>query len=225
MFHHQKFPKNAFCKNAVCKNALLNSTSFSPLSYWRKLLDMAEQLSASKRPKKHKLKAEVSITPLLAALLAACSDTTYVPIGGTLDGTNVTTPDTVTPTALPFNLYVLDGAVEGALVYVDENANGQRDTGEDSIGTTDENGRVFIDAEYAGETFFIDASGAFDLFTGARLPSDTFYRAISDDRGGSDVVASPISTIVQALRESDETLTDTPNSGTDFRREYTNRHG
>ncbi len=207
MFHHQKFPKNAFCKNA-----LLNSTSFSPLSYWQKLLDMAEQLSASKqskkRPRKYKLKAEVSITPLLAALLAACSDTTYVPIGGTLDGTNVTTPTGEIP-ALPFYLYVLDGAVEGALVYVDENANGQRDTGEDSIGTTDENGRVFIEAEYAGETFFIDASGAFDLFTGARLPSDTFYRAISEDRGGSDVVASPISTIVQALRESDETLTDT----------------
>ncbi len=208
MFHHQKFPKNAFCKNA-----LLNSTSFSPLSYWRKLLDVSEQLSASKqskkRPRKYKLKAEVSITPLLAALLAACSDTNNVPVGGTLDGTNVTTPDTVTPTALPFNLYVLDGAAEGALVYVDENDNGAMDDNESLIGTTDENGRVSIEAEYAGETFFIDASGALDLFTGESLPSDTFYRAISDERGGTDVVASPISTIVQALRESDETLTDT----------------
>ncbi len=209
MFHHQKFSKNAFCKNA-----LLNSTSFSPLSYWRKLLDMAEQLSASKqskkRPRKYKLKAEVSITPLLAALLAACSDTTYVPVGGTLDGTNVTTPTGDETPALPFNLYVLDGAVEGALVYVDENANGQRDEdeNEEPIGTTDENGRVSIEAEYAGETFFIDASGALDLFTGARLPNNTFYRAISEDRGGADVVASPISTVIEALKDSDPAPTD-----------------
>ncbi len=207
MFYHQKFSKSAFCKNA-----LLNSTSFSPLNYWRKLLDVAELLSASKqskkRPRKYKLKAEVSITPLLAALLAACSDEN-VPIGGTLDGTNVTTPTGEIP-AQSFYLYVLDGAVEGALVYVDENANGQRDEdeNEEPIGITDENGRVFIDAEDAGETFFIDASGAFDLFTGESLPSDTFYRAISDERGGSDVVASPISTIVQALRENDPAPTD-----------------
>ncbi len=202
MFHHQKFPKNA-----VCKNALLNSTSFSPLSYWRKLLNVSEQLSASKRPKKHKLKAEVSITPLLAALLAACSNEN-VPVRGTLDGTNVTTPTGNIPPQ-SFNLYVLDGAIEGARVYVDENNTGEIADNQTPIGTTGENGYVFIDAEYAGETFLIDASDAFDLFAAVRLPSDTFYRAISEDRGGSDVVASPISTIVQALRENDPAPTDT----------------
>ncbi len=201
MFHHQKFPKNAFCKNA-----LLNSTSFSPLSYWRKLLDVSEQLSASKRPKKHKLKAEVSITPLLAALLAACSNEN-VPVRGTLDGTNVTTPTGNIPPQ-SFNLYVLDGAIEGALVYVDENNTGEIADNQTPIGTTGENGYVFIDAEYAGETFLIDASDAFDLFAAVRLPNNTFYRAVSDERGGSDVVASPISTIVQALRENNSALTD-----------------
>ncbi len=205
MFHHQKFVKSAFCKNA-----LLNSTSFSPLNYWRKLLDVAELLSASKqskkRPRKYKLKAEVSITPLLAALLAACSNET-VPVGGTLDGTNVTTPTGDETPALPFDLYVLDGAVEGALVYVDENDNGAMDDNESLIGTTDENGRVSIEAEYAGETFFIDASGALDLFTGESLPNNTFYRAISEDRGGADVVASPISTVIEALKDSDPELT------------------
>ncbi len=204
MFHHQKFPKTA-----LCKIALLNSTSFSPLNYWQKLLDVAELLSASKqskkRPRKYKLKAEVSITPLLAALLAACSNEN-VPVGDNVSNID-TTPDTVTPTALSFDLYVLDGAIEGALVYVDENDNGAIDDNETPIGTTDENGRVSIEAEYAGETFFIDASGARDLFTGESLPSDTFYRAISDERGGSDVVASPISTVIEALKDSDPELT------------------
>ncbi len=207
MFHHQKF-----VKNAVCKNALLNSTSFSPLNYWQKLLNVAELLSASKqsksRPRKYNLKAEVSITPLLAALLAACSDTNNVPVGGTSDGTNVTTPTDDTP-AQSFYLYVLDGAIEGARVYVDENNTGEIADNQIPIGTTDGNGRVFIDAEYVGETFLIDASGAFDLFTGESLPSGILYRASSDASGGSDVVASPISTIVQALRENDPALTDT----------------
>ncbi len=196
MFHDYKFFKNAFCKNVFCKSALLNSTSFSPFTYWQKLLNASELLSASKQSKKHKLKAEVSITPLLAALLAACgSDNGNVTVGGNTDSQS-------------FDFYVLDGTIEGARVYVDENDNGEIDTNEPLIGTTDENGRVSIEAEYAGATFLIDASGALDLFTGVRLPDDIFYKAISDERGGLDVVASPISTLIEALRDSDPQLTD-----------------
>ncbi len=206
MFHHQKIYKNAFCKNS-----LLNSTSFSPLSKWKKLLDVSEFLSAQNQDgnqgktsfsKRRSLKADLSVTPLLAGLLAACATKDYVPIrsGGTLQDDD--------DGSLEFDLYVLDGAIEGARVYVDADKDGQLDVGGEPIGTTDENGRFRIAGEYAGETFLVDVEGARDLFTGEVLPSGILYRASSDASGGSDVVASPISTLIEALREDDPELTD-----------------
>ncbi len=210
MFHDQKFSKNSLLKNSLLKNSLLKNSLLKNSLLKNSLLSsttFSPKLKRGKQTKKNNLKAELSITtllaPLLAALLAACSDTTYVSVGGTLNSSDDTTPE-----SLAFNLYVLDGTIEGARVYVDENNNGQRDTNETLIGTTDENGRVSIAPEYAGETFLIDASNAFDLFTGKRLPDNTIYRAVSGNLGGVDVVASPISTLIETLKESDATLTE-----------------
>ncbi len=201
MFPNQKF----------CKNALLHSTSFSPFTKWQKFLDIAEHLNVSKQSKglfskRRGLKIELSITPLLAGLLAACGGG-----GGGGGGTsNVTTPDDIIPDPLGFDFYVLDGAIEGARVYVDENRNGQRDDGDTFIGTTDTNGIVRVGPDYAGETFLVDVEGALDVFTGERLPADSIlYRARSDERGGVDVVASPVSTLIEVLREDVPTRTDT----------------
>ncbi len=200
MFHDQKF----------CKSALLKSTSFSPLTSWQKIFDAFEMIDTGRKrlSQKRVLRAELSITPLLAGLLAACGgDTTYIPVGG---GSG-TFPGGGGPgqfNALDFNLYVADGVVEGARVYVDTNGNGVIDSADVAIGTTNGQGLVLVSGQYAGLPLLVDVSGARDLFTGEILPNGIVYKAISNERGGSDVVASPISTVVDGIRSQDPDLSD-----------------
>ncbi len=236
MFHDQKFYKNSLL------NRLLNSTSFSPLTApptkWQKLVNAFELLSNSAQneksrtthTKKRSLKAELSITPLLAALLAACgSDTEYIPVGGSLapidddggsgddDGDGDDTPSG----PLPFNLYVVDGPILNAVVYVDSDENGRYDRGDDFLGVTNADGllvdgttgELVVAAQYAGATFFVDIGGATDVFTGEQFPNNStdpllFYRAVAHENGGADVVVSPISTLIEALRDDDPTQTN-----------------
>ncbi|MDD9798719.1 MAG: cadherin repeat domain-containing protein, partial [Alphaproteobacteria bacterium] len=107
---------------------------------------------------------------------------------------------------MPFDVYVNDGVVEGATVWVDMNDNGRIDEGDINLGKTDQNGRLAdVSGEHAGKRIIVDLRGARDLFTGERfsLTQELYYTAMSDERGGSDVVASPISTILEALRSLD----------------------
>ncbi|MDD9841799.1 MAG: hypothetical protein OXU76_03950, partial [Alphaproteobacteria bacterium] len=187
---------------------------------------------------KRRLRGELSITPLLAGLLAACGggSTKYIagpstgqpgtgpgpsgtpdptPPDPTPPGPTPPGPTTPGPTqpgpsgrfdALPFDVYVNDGVVEGATVWVDMNDNGRIDEGDINLGKTDQNGRLAdVSGEHAGKRIIVDLRGARDLFTGERfsLTQELYYTAMSDERGGSDVVASPISTILEALRSLD----------------------
>ncbi|MGC6471361.1 MAG: calcium-binding protein [Parvibaculales bacterium] len=164
-----------------------------------------------------KIKGQLSITPLLAGLLAACGDDTeYIPVysAGTAPGGGTTPGDGTTPgggtgtfDALPFDVYVADGIVEGARVYIDTNDSGTIDTADVLIGETDAQGRINVEGQYAGQTILVDVAGAKDLFTGATLPDGIVYKAVSNERGASDVVVSPISTIMLELQARDPDLT------------------
>ena len=139
--------------------------------------DEIQNKKSSQKPNRRRLKVELSVTPLLAGLLAACGDTKYVPIGG--GGTPAPKPPTTPPTTppgggtlnpLPFDVYVADGTVEGAKIYVDD-GDGIFEADQDTlVGTTDATGRVRLDAAHAGKKIFADLTGAIDLFTATHSP-------------------------------------------------------
>ncbi|MGC6475269.1 MAG: hypothetical protein ACON41_01350 [Parvibaculales bacterium] len=180
--------------------------------------DEIQNKKSAQKPNRRRLKVELSVTPLLAGLLAACGDTKYVPIGG-----GTTTPPTPKPPTtppgggtinpLPFDVYVADGTIEGAGIYVDDGDGVFDKTKDTYIGKTDENGRIRLDATHAGKKIFADISGAVDLFTGKIFEANAgHYTTTASARGASDAVASPVTTAIAAmvaqLKAADSNLTD-----------------
>ena len=162
------------------KTRLLSSSSFALLYSSDEKLPLA------------KFRREgISLTPLIAGLLAACGGfTKYVPVGDVLitsgdgsggdgSGDSGTTPFG----ASDFTVTVADGLIEGALVYIDTNNNGTFDAG-DSTGSDDR----FILRYHE----IADGSGEYDVvadFTGSevldtagtvQLASDPYFIILFD---------------------------------------------
>ena len=171
------------------KSRLLSSSSFSQL------------YTSEKLPLRKFRREGLSLTPLIAGLLAACGGgTTYVPIGD-LD------PKTNNKNAGDGVGYVDDGAVEGAHVFIDNNNDGIFNSGDYDLGYTDADGRVVIpeayrstdeDGNYINTEITVDLSGAIDLFTGEKFePGRTYIGSLP--AGADETVISPISTIIDGL--------------------------
>ena len=98
------------------KSRLLNGSSFT-------------QLYSQEKLPLHKFRREgAMLSPLIAGLLAACGGGGgggVLPLGSSGGGAG-----SFEPTTDDFNFYVLDGAIEGAVVYIDENGNGEVDSGD-----------------------------------------------------------------------------------------------
>ena len=161
-------------------NTLLDFTAFSP------------QNGEKGRLKKLSRVVTVSIYPLLAGLLAACSSGKY--------GEYI--PDT------PFNAVVVDGITEGSRVFIDQNGDGVFTQGVDiDLGLTDASGVVSVPGQYAGRMLSADVWGATDLSTGVALGAGVYTATVSPS---GDVVLSPITTaIVEAIKQgltAEETL-------------------
>ncbi len=172
------------------KSILLNSTSFS-------------QVYSEERLPLRKLRREgMMLSPLIAGLLAACGGggggggviivetTTTVP--GTGGGTGGTA-------AGSFTVFVLDGAVMGATVYVDTNGNGRLDAGEE-IGVSDADGAVVVGPEHIGSMISADLTGAFDVYTGEAFTGGQIRGQSPAD--GGDIVVSPITTLIAELQQA-----------------------
>ncbi len=210
-----------FLDRRFLQNKLLSSSSFTPL----------DTLNLNREKSLKLMSSPYTLSPILAVLLAACGGggTVRVPVYLTDPDNQNPRPDgpgepPVRPdgpgvgpggdgdfNAQPFDIFVADGIIEGARVYVDINGNGQIDEGDVLIGTTDQTGAVRnIPGEYAGEQILADVAGALDLFTGETIPDGIVYRAKVNEFGRDDVVLSPISTaiadIVEALMAIEQQL-------------------
>jgi trimeric autotransporter adhesin len=127
-----------------------------------------------------------------SALLVACG-------GGSSTAASVipTTPTTVN---------VIDGPIQGAVVFLDKNSNGVWDTGEVK-GTTDSTGKVVLDVPTADIGKYpivaIVGAGSIDADTGVAHTAAEAYtlKAPADATG----VISPLTTMVQHAIESDTT--------------------
>ncbi len=133
----------------------------------------------------------LSLSPVMLGLLAACgsgkfSDDVYF---GTL-GADV--PD--------LDVYVVDGPVRGAVVYVDENNDGRIDAGDTLIGQTDARGHIILPGDHVGKRILADLNGALDTFTGKKL---TGVLARTTKAGESESVVSAFSTLVEAVKLSE----------------------
>ena len=185
------------------KSRLLSSSSFSQL------------YTSEKLPLRKFRREGLSLTPLIAGLLAACGGgTTYVPIGDTPPGgTGGTGTGTGTGTAGDRKITVIDGSVEGARVFIDRNGDGDYDEGTDTnIGFTDATGSVVIldadrkdaDGNYIDIEITVDLAGATDLSTGETFEAGRTYTG-SLPEGADETVISPISTIIVGLVDGDTT--------------------
>lgn len=175
-------------KLQTLKFRLLGSTSFAQL------------YSAERLPLRKFRKEGAMLSPLIAGLLAACGGGGggVVPIGSSR------TPDPEpTEGEATFNLYVLDGATEGARVRV---------LNEDGSvaweGTSNVDGRVDIPDIHAGKEVKVNINGAFDLATGQKFEDSEEYEVTLPDSVAEQavVVASPITTIITQLLAGNDQL-------------------
>lgn len=187
-------------KISSLKIRLLASTSFAPLHSFQKL-PLA------------KLRREgLTLTPLIAGLLAACGGSTkYVPVGdvvlvpsgdGSGDGSDGGSGGPFA--ASDFTVHVTDGTIEGAQVFIDNDGDGVLGLGDVDLGVTDATGVVLVDGIYAGEEITVSLTGAVDLFT-AEYFTQGVYTLTSDPRG-EDIVISPITFLVDQLMANDPAL-------------------
>ena len=124
------------------------------------------------------------ISPLLAVMLAACTSS-----GDSYGGF--------------FDVFVFDGVVEGAQVYIDQDGDGQYTAGVDvDLGMTGPGGSVSVPAQYAGQVIRADLSGSTDLYTDETF-SQGDYSAVAQADGTT--ILSPISTAIVAAQEEDLT--------------------
>ena len=176
------------------KNRLLNATSFS-------------QVYSGEKISLHKFRKEgAMLSPLIAGLLAACggSGSVLVGAGNSSDGG---TPGDGGPS--DFTLYVTDGPIEGAKVYIDRNGSGEIDDGDTPIaGRTDADGKIVVPNQYRGQKILVDLKGAFDLATLQRFDAEEPLSVVlPNSTEGGIVVASPITTVIQLLQDADPDLT------------------
>lgn len=220
-----------FLDRRFLQNRLLSSSSFSPL----------DTLNLNREKSLKLISSPYTLSPILAVLLAACGcgGTVRVPVYLSDPDNKNPSPKAGEPpvrpdggpgvgpgvgpglgpggvgdfNAQPFDIFVADGIIEDARVYVDINGNGQIDENDVLIGTTDQTGAIRnISGKYAGEQILADVSGALDLFTGETIPDGIVYRAKVNEFGRDDVVLSPISTaildIVEALMAIEQQLSE-----------------
>ena len=128
------------------------------------------------------------ISPLLAVMLAACSNNG----GSNFDGYGGF-----------FDVFVFDGVVEGAQVYIDQDGDGQYTAGVDvDLGLTGPGGSVSVSAQYAGQVIKADLSGSTDLYTDQTFTQGD-YSAVAQADGTT--ILSPISTAIVAAQAEDLT--------------------
>ena len=111
-----------------------------------------------------RLKTELSLTPLLAAFLAAC-------------GKNGASGFSEGPfEADGIDVLVADGPLIGAQVYFDENGNGRVDPGEELVGITDAKGFILdIDPRFIGAALVSELGGSYDSMTGEIFPDGMMF--------------------------------------------------
>ena len=176
------------------KSRLLSSSSFSQL------------YTSEKLPLRKFRREGLSLTPLIAGLLAACGGgTTYVPIGDVkVIGGGGDAGDGYV------RVYVRKGVVEGAQVFIDSNNDGDYDKGTDvDLGLTDATGGVDVPEEHRGKKITVELAGATDLITGEKFEegeAKTYTGTLP--AGADETVVSPISTIIDALVDDETTVED-----------------
>ena len=161
-----------------------SNLSITVETYSKKLKSGSALTQISKR-------LSLSLSPVMLGLLAACgpgkfSDDVYF---GTL-GADVPDQD----------VYVVDGPVRDAVVYVDENNDGKIDAGDTLIGQTDARGQIILPGVHVGKRILADLNGALDTFTGKKL---TGVFARTTKAGESETVVSAFSTLVEAVKVSE----------------------
>ena len=161
-----------------------SNLSITAETYSKKLKSGSALTQISKR-------LSLNLSPVMLGLLAACgpgkfSDDVYF---GTL-GADVPDQD----------VYVVDGPVRDAVVYVDENNDGKIDAGDTLIGQTDARGQIILPGAHVGKRILADLNGALDTFTGKKL---TGVFARTTKAGESETVVSAFSTLVEAVKVSE----------------------
>jgi surface protein len=131
------------------------------------------------------------VSPVVLGLLGACGS------GGHERSAVVAGGGALTPQGDNIDVFVLDGPISGARIYIDQNSNGVVDEGIDTyIGLTDTRGHVSLPDAYSGGVILADLSNAVDLYTGEKFDADEIYAAdINTDT--AVLVISPITTILR----------------------------
>lgn len=211
----------AFLSSAPVRAQLHQSTAFAPI-----------QSQSPAAPKWKQLHAPLS--PILAGLLAACTiDRTGLPT------VTVVAADTEEPAGdseneggdgggaggsedegggaggsddeslADFQVYALDGAIEGAKIYIDINSDGLIDAGDTRIaGTTGADGKILVGGTHKGKDLIVDLGDAFDIATQETFASGaTLRHQLPAESNGATLIVSPISTLITQLMEADAQLT------------------
>ena len=145
---------------------------------------------------------------MAGTVLAACSSPIFSDVADLAGGGGG--GDTQSGATVPAS--VLEGPVDGARFFTDDNNNGQLDNTDTDLGTTNGAGRAEIDSPQIGDVVYADVNGALDIATGEILSG--VWQSLPYD-GSGELIISPLTDLLSKEIEAAGPATVTQMGGMD----------
>ena len=145
---------------------------------------------------------------MAGTVLAACSSPIFSDVADLAGGGGG--GDTQSGATVPAS--VLEGPVDGARFFMDDNNNGQLDNTDTDLGTTNGAGRAEIDSPQIGAVVYADVNGALDIATGEILSG--VWQSLPYD-GSGELIISPLTDLLSKEIEAAGPATVTQMGGMD----------